>query len=384
MIVIISLIVVFQMLRMPSPKVEMPTYTLGTPVPTQAKYYLNNVSDAQNVSVKKEQFKEGVQTVDVTLDKTVYQVKISVIKPNLKDITKTTNFVRVMAVGGSLETLFGLSSDYANDAKFSVDSKTLSPGKHTITLTLFDQSVQQQVEVVDTSKTPGNVAAKYPVKNVDLVSLIKSYLQNEKIDESSIAMVYQNLNTKDKIAFNETKTMLAAETAYLPIGMFAFDEIKAGSIAQEKVKSLIESMVLVSSSDAFSQAVSVLGGREKVYAALNTYGKSSGVTQTISATSQQTTADYLAQVIHYLYTHQNDYTDMLNYMKSGDAKTFISRHLGDTPVAHKTGYVGQVINDVAIVYESTPYALTLLSRDITGVQFVEIAFLINEWHKANQ
>lgn len=381
LIIFIGGIVMYQLMRMPSPKVNAPEYTVGTVIPKQATFYLNNVPEDALVKVDETQFKDGKQNITVEYNKTVFRVPVVVKTPDITKITKTVDFPRIVAKGGRLDSAFQLDSNYIDDAQYSIDTNQVALGQHTVTLTLFGQTISQKINVVSNETLPGITALKYDVKNKSLDEVVREYLSHEEIDLQSIAYVYQNLITNETIKFNENKTMLAAETAYLPIAMLATDTIRNGNVSTKEMRSLVQDLIIAPTNDTLSLIVSGLGGNDTVYPKLTQYGQSINNIQTISAVSQQTTADYLSQVIAYLYKNQNNYSELIEDLKLMDVKMFVARYLGDTPVVHKTGYVGQVINDVAIVNESTPYAITLLTRDLKGTQFAELAFLINEWHK---
>lgn len=383
LIMFVGAIVMYQLMGMPSPKIQAPEYIIGTSIPTQASFYLNNVPENAVVKVDESQFKDGKQTIVIDYNKTTYRVPVVVKTPDIKQLTKTVDFPRVVVQGGRLDLAFQLDDNYIDDAQYSIDINKVSLGQHTVTVTLFGQSVTQKINVVSNQQLPGQTALKHNVRGKTLDEVVKAYLSSEEIDPQSIAYVYENLSTNEKIKFNENKTMLAAETTYLPIGMLALDATRNGNASTKEIRSLVQDLIITPTDNTLLLVVTSLGGNDKVYSALTQYGQSSSNIQTISATSQQTTAEYLSQVITYLYKKQADYTDFIEDLRTTDVKTFIARYLGDTPVIHKTGYVGQVINDVAIVMESTPYALTLLTRDLKGTQFAELSFLINEWHKEN-
>lgn len=383
LIILVGVIVTYQLMRMPSPKTSAPEYTIGTTIPTQANFYLNNVPENASVKVDDTQFKDGKQTIAVEYHKTVYHVPVMVKTPDIKQLTKTVDFPRIVVQGGRLDLAFQLDDNYSDDAQYSIDINKVPLGQHMVTLTLFGQSVTQKIDVVSKQEMPGTTALKYDVKGKTLDEVVKAYLTSEEIDPQAIAYVYENLNTNEKIKFNENKAMLAAETTYLPIGMMALDMTRNGNASTNDIRLLVQNLIVSPAEDTLGLVVSSLGGSDKVYPKLTQYGQVPGNLQTISATSQQTTAEYLSQVINFLYKNKDNYTNFIDDLRITDAKRFIARYLGDTPVIHKTGYVGQVINDVAIVEESTPYALTLLTRDLKGTQFAELSFLINEWHKEN-
>lgn len=383
LIILVGVIVTYQLMRMPSPKTSAPEYTIGTTIPTKANFYLNNVPENASVKVDDTQFKDGKQTIAVEYHKTVYHVPVVVKTPDIKQLTKTVDFPRIVVQGGRLDLAFQLDEKYSDDAQYSIDINKVPLGQHMVTLTLFGQSVTQKIDVVSKQELPGMTSLKHNVKGKTLDEVVKTYLTSEEIDAQAIAYVYENLHTNEKIKFNETKAMLAAETTYLPIGMMALDTTRNGNASTNDIRLLVQNLIVSPTEDTLALVVSSLGGSDKVYSKLTQYGQVPGNLQTISATSQQTTAEYLSQVINFLYKNKDNYTNFIDDLRTTDAKRFIARYLGDTPVIHKTGYVGQVINDVAIVEESIPYALTLLTRDLKGTQFAELSFLINEWHKEN-
>lgn len=384
MIMAVCTIVMMRLFLLPRPKMKAPDYTMGMPIPKNADYYLHNVSKEDRVSVDEQEFQAGERIVKVTFNGVRYHVPVTVVFPDVNAVTKTVPFRRVLTKGGALDTLFGVDEQYKDDVTYSIDADNVTLGKHDVVLRLFDQTVVQKVEIIDHTTVPGRNNSQYDFTNSDLITLVKSYMAKNDIEEQAVSFVYTNSQTQEKVAFNSSKTMLAAETEYLPLSLLVFDEIKKGQIDKSQHLAYVQSLLLVDSTDAKEALLNMLGGKESVYAKLSAYGKSTGVVPTVSATSQQTTADYIHQVTTHLYKNAQQYEELVDYMKQANPQKFIARFLGETPVAHKTGYIGQVINDTAIVYERVPYILTLLTRDITAEQFVEIAYIINEWHKQQQ
>lgn len=84
-------------------------------------------------------------------------------------------------------------------------------------------------------------------------------------------------------------------------------------------------------------------------------------------TTLQDTMKFLKKL--YENRGNQNYSAMLEIMKRQQAKTKISSQL-DVPAANKTGELATVENDIGIVLNDKPYAIVVLTNEVSNSQEV--------------
>lgn len=379
-IILVCSIVMIRMFQMPKPKTTELTYKLGTTIPTNASVYFDNVAENVTVSVNEAQFKtEGLRHVDVSLHGITYKVLHRIEKPKINDVVAIRPNRATIVKGENYFNFFKIPADLHDNVTFSKPSEQLTEDDKTVTITAFDQTVTQQITVLPETSVQGKLTLETNF-NDTLQNVVTAYLTKQKVQPEKIAMVYYNFATKEAVRMNETTITLASEAVYVPIAMIGEQKIKSDSTQTDTIKQLIDSMIVQESALSYRTIMNSLGGEQKIYQQLSDFGHVNGNVATVTQVSGQTTASYFEQVLQQLYAHQDVYPRTIAALKKASQNRFISRYLGDTVVWHRPSAIGQIINDVAIVEGNQPYALVLFTRDITGGQFVELAYLIHEWH----
>lgn len=382
-VVLVCSVIMNQLLQLPVPKQTLPDYILGTTVPVNASHYFNNVSAEDTVTIVQKQFEaEGNHTVDVTLKGVQYKLKQKMIKPNLLDVVFTKTGRQTIVSGESYQRYFKIREDLMDDVTFSVPSEQLNPGNVTLTISAFGQTATQELTVLAKDSRVGQLQQQFDFSKA-LSDVVNAYLESQKLPQENVAFVYRNFVTNQHVVMNDTTVTLASETVELPIAMLGEKASSDGNIEKETVKTLIDNMIRLSSAMAERTLTNHIGGIEKVYNQISEFGKVDGNVATVTQISGQTTAKYFAQVLEKLYQNKEQYPLTIDALKNSGNNRYISRYLGETVVWHRPATIGQIINDVAIVEDAQPYGLVLFTRDLTGNQYVEIAYLINEWHKKN-
>ena len=111
---------------------------------------------------------------------------------------------------------------------------------------------------------------------------------------------------------------------------------------------------------------------------LNSYFREKGYTGTKlqrkmleQGSENYTTLQDTMKFLKKLYENRGNqnYSAMLEIMKRQQAKTKISSQL-DVPAANKTGELATVENDIGIVLNDKPYAIVVLTNEVSNSQEV--------------
>ncbi len=181
---------------------------------------------------------------------------------------------------------------------------------------------------------------------------------------------------------NETKPVPSASVIKLFIMDYAFEQMEAGTLEYTDtiegvtVKSLLERMITVSDNEATNAFIDRFGMDK-----LNAYFESAGYADTrvgrrmldydamAAGRDNYTSVWDVVQFLKKVYYNQSDWTcaDMLAIMERQQVKTKIPRLLpGGVRVAHKTGELDTVENDVGIIFtEDADFAVVFLCSDLS-------------------
>lgn len=175
----------------------------------------------------------------------------------------------------------------------------------------------------------------------------------------------KNLDTNEAICINNKKIYAASLIKLYAMGA-AYEKVKQGKLKESSVKNTINSMITVSSNDAFNTIVSRVG---KTY--INTWCKANGYNSTnqghgLSPSSNNyglnngtgsnvTTVKDCGRLLESIYrgtcVSQSASKKMLAHLKKQQRRSKIPAGIpGGVTVANKTGETDDTTHDVAIVY----------------------------------
>ncbi len=179
---------------------------------------------------------------------------------------------------------------------------------------------------------------------------------------------------------NENSQMKSASVIKLFIMEYAYNQMVKGELASDsvisgqKLLSLIESMITVSSNEATNILIDFFG-MDKI----NSFIKENNYTDTVlqrrmldtAAASRgeenYTSVSDVMNMLDKFYENKDvyPYNEMLDIMKRQQVSTKLRRDMPkDVVIASKTGELSDVENDVAIVFsEAGDYAIVCLTKD---------------------
>ncbi|MBQ7032823.1 MAG: serine hydrolase [Clostridia bacterium] len=182
---------------------------------------------------------------------------------------------------------------------------------------------------------------------------------------------------------NDTASVPSASVIKLFIMEYVFDRMNVGeleydsTIAGTRVKTLLENMITVSDNSATNAFIDYFG-----MDTLNAYFAAEGYADTrlerrmldydaMAAGKENYTSVWdVTQFLKKVYNNQSEWTcaDMLGILKRQQVKTKIPRKLpGGVTVAHKTGELSTVENDVGIIFtEKMDFAVVFLCSDLSS------------------
>lgn len=266
----------------------------------------------------------------------------------------------------------------------------------------------------------------YDYANLTLEETVKAFLDENGIDHSNVTFSYKNTETNEVIEYNQTQAMTAGSTYKLPLNMVVVDEVEKGKLSYDErypidgleyenyseytaylsqfgdsmnIHEMQEYSIVYSENTPAYALMSLLGGPDKAYTYFDRYGVSeSKELPTIdNGNGNITTSSYFIKVLDHLWKNQEKYKDIIYYLDEAFSGQWFEMYLTNVRTLQKPGYSREALNWDGVVYEETPYLLSLYTRyfgnanessveiDNYGYTLVaQLGYVINEWHRVNQ
>lgn len=221
------------------------------------------------------------------------------------------------------------------------------------------------------------IQAENQVSFVSLDARVQQFVDEYDLDEDSFSLAYYNTASGESWQYNGDTYMFAASTYKLPLNMYYYLQENAGNIDPDEVigmytLSQAHYLSIVQSDNLSSETLMYALGSYAQYKDLmfKTFGsqkyQEEGGIDPITYQDNDYPADFLMDVLHYLYNNQNQFQELLSYMSDPDQSNDFDNDLThQTTVYQKQGWYDYV-NDVAeIVMSDQPY-LAVIMVDVEG------------------
>ena len=228
-----------------------------------------------------------------------------------------------------------------------------------------------------------------PMEDEDLKLLIESEMTKYGFNENNFAFFYYNIDDKKYYFYNEDSYFTAASTIKVPVAMYYYDEINAGTYTTDSkllyeqgdyeagggttaslysvgdyvpLDFLLEQAIINSDNTAVNILIGNLGYSN---ARKDITKYSDEIVPEDFYSNNITSAGYAYDVINYLYEHQDSYQKLIEDMKQSSMGMYLKEYITDYDVAHKYGSYGGYVHDYGIVYGEKTYLVGIFTRNIT-------------------
>ena len=221
------------------------------------------------------------------------------------------------------------------------------------------------------------VQAEDQVSFVSLDARVQQFVDEYDLDEDSFSLAYCNTVSGESWQYNGDTYMFAASTYKLPLNMYYYLQENAGNIDPNEAigmytLSQAHYLSIVQSDNPSSETLMYAIGSYAQYKDLmfETFGsqkyQEEGGIDPITYQDNDYPADFLMDVLQYLYNNQDQFQQLLSYMSDPDQSNGFDNDLTQqTTVYQKQGWYDYV-NDVAeIVMSDQPY-LAVVMVDVEG------------------
>lgn len=206
--------------------------------------------------------------------------------------------------------------------------------------------------------------------------VFEEFIASHGLDSSNFSMVYYEPGDGELYMYNERTHFIAGSTYKLALNMYMVDLIHAGElnwtdmIGENSLAAIHRESLVNSNNDLSMDFVHYLMGANpfSYYRGLVERYADMDDLPHIYYADNYVCAEYLYKTARYLYEHSEDYPSVLMYMEQAQQDAYIALYNSAYPVAHKYGWFDGAVNDVGIVYTSSPYILVVMTYNVDSAE----------------
>ena len=226
----------------------------------------------------------------------------------------------------------------------------------------------------------------------DLAALFDAFRAERNLTEDNFAVSYYDTVTGESYDWNETHMLVAASTFKLPLNLYYYEKENAGEIAPDTLITeggatldRCHYLSIVESNNEISHALLYRIGTFRDYKnAMRTF---------FTMTDEEIDPKYyqnnyyctrmMMDTLKYLYERQEDFTEMIDYMKQSNPQNgYFRAKVTECEVAHKYGSFEGAENDVGIFYTEHPFLLAVYTQNVGELVVQDAARLAADYNEA--
>ena len=236
----------------------------------------------------------------------------------------------------------------------------------------------------------GAAAYEIPTDFTDLTpeTVVAEFRDAYGLTEHNFSLSYYNTVTGETYAFNDAWFSIAASTYKLPLNMYFYEMQQTGEITGDTVITWtgltldqIHQKSIVDSNNEYSEALMYYWGDHTTY--------KENLRKYFTMTDEEISPLYwqanwfctrmMMDCLRYLYANQDNFEELIGYMKQGMPDGYFKRGVTEYEVAHKYGAVQTYHNDVGIIYTPQPFLLAVYTQGLSENICCEAAKLLTAY-----
>ena len=241
---------------------------------------------------------------------------------------------------------------------------------------LAEENTEQVEEVVE------------PTEDEEIKNLITEIKTQNNLTEENFAFFYYNPQTQKYYFDNQNKYFKAASTVKVPVAIMYYDKIKNGELTKEStlqytsddyeegggttaslysvgdnvpISYLLEQSIVNSDNTAVNILIDGIGYR-KCREQIAEFSDEQFTEEFY--TTNLTTADLGYNIINHIYQNQENYQELLGYMKQSSFGEYLKKYITEYDVAHKYGSYAGNVHDYGIVFADSPYLIGVYTQNV--------------------
>lgn len=209
-------------------------------------------------------------------------------------------------------------------------------------------------------------------------ALLAAFMEHHKLTEENFGMAWRDLTDGTEYLINGDTFFGAASMYKLPLAMYFFDQIAAGSLSGDdyiggyRLDQALR-MVVVYSNNEIAQTL-------RRHISMDTFTYRDILAQ-YSGLDPETfpqeyylnnyiSPRYLLNTLQTLYDRSQDFQTLLDYLKEATPENYFARSESTREVAHKYGSYEGWVDDCGIVYAPRPFLLVAFTRHVPCAELV--------------
>lgn len=249
----------------------------------------------------------------------------------------------------------------------------------------IEETLETSIEAEKQEKIQTEATEDEKIKN--LIAEIKT---KNNLTTENFAFFYYNPQTKKYYFDNKDKYFKGASTVKVPVAMLYYDKIRNGEFTEEKtlnytsedyevgggttsatykvgdyipISFLLKQSIINSDNTAVNILIDGIGYTE-CRKQIAKYSDEQLPEEFYS--TNLTSAGYGYDVINHIFQNQENYQELIGYMKQSSNGEYLKKYINEYDVAHKYGSYDGNVHDYGIVYSESPYLIGVFTDDVPG------------------
>ena len=240
------------------------------------------------------------------------------------------------------------------------------------------------------SQTETQEVPTTPTEDEEIKTLIAEIKTANNLTADNFAFFYYNPQTQKYYFDNQEKYFKGASTVKVPVAMIYYDKIRNGELTEEStlqytsddyeagggttaskykvgnyipISFLLEQSIINSDNTAVNILIDGIGYR-KCRELMAQYSDEEFIADFY--TSNLTKASFGFDIINHIYQNQENYQELIGYMKQSSFGEYLKKYITEYDVAHKYGSYAGNVHDYGIVFTDSPYLIGVYTQNVTN------------------
>ena len=238
------------------------------------------------------------------------------------------------------------------------------------------------------SQTETQEVPTTPTEDEEIKTLIAEIKTANNLTADNFAFFYYNPQTQKYYFDNQDKYFKGASTVKVPVAMIYYDKIRNGELTEEStlqytsddyeagggttaskykvgnyipISFLLEQSIINSDNTAVNILIDGIGYR-KCRELMAQYSDEEFIADFY--TSNLTKASFGFDIINHIYQNQENYQELIGYMKQSSFGEYLKKYITEYDVAHKYGSYAGNVHDYGIVFADSPYLIGVYTQNV--------------------
>lgn len=223
----------------------------------------------------------------------------------------------------------------------------------------------------------------------EIKQLIQETISQNNLNENNFGFFFYNIETKEYYFYNENKFFTAASTIKVPVSMVYYDKINNGELTEDslllyeegdyeegagRTASTYDVGDEIPLSFLIKEAI-INSDNTAVNILIGNLGYSNCKKEITKYTKEEIPEDFYTtnilsakvayDIVKYLYENQENYIELIEYMKQSSNGQYLKANIEQYEIAHKYGSYDGYVHDYGIIYGKNTYLIGVFTYGIS-------------------